>query len=86
MRRYYNSHTIWLAMMLLTVWVYVMAESGSSGFWLVQFIFLITIIKGSLIIREFMSLKGVSLLWRVIMYGWLWVVCLTISVIYLVGT
>ncbi len=85
MRRYYNSHTIWLAMMLLTIWVYVVGESGFSGFWLVLFLLLTTIIKGALIIREFMALKGVSLLWRVIMYGWLWVVCLTVAVIYSVS-
>jgi hypothetical protein len=69
-------------MMSLTIWVYVMGESGFSGFWLVLFLLLTTVIKGSLIIREFMALKGVSLLWRVIMYGWLWVVCLTVAAIY----
>ena len=85
MKPYYNTHTIWLAMIALTIWVYLMGESGSSGLWLVLFLFVTTMTKGSLIIREFMALKGVSLLWRVIMYGWLWGVGLAIVLIYSIG-
>ncbi len=71
--------------MLLTTWIYFAGESGMGSLSLMLFLFVTTMIKGSLIIREFMALKGVSLLWRVIMYGWLWTVCLLIAVIYGVG-
>jgi len=85
MRHYYTVHTVWLAIMGLTIWIYLAGESGVSGVPLMLFLFVTTMIKGSLIIREFMGLKGVSLLWRVIMYGWLWTVCFAISAVYVIS-
>lgn len=85
MRHYYTVHTVWLAITGLTIWIYLAGESGVSGVPLMLFLFVTTMIKGSLIIREFMGLKGVSLLWRVIMYGWLWTVCFAIAVVYVIS-
>jgi cytochrome c oxidase subunit 4 len=72
-------------MMLLTLSTYAVGKSGYSGVIIVLFLLLTTLIKGSFIIRDFMELKDVSLLWRLIMYGWLWTVCLVIAVTYFIS-
>ncbi len=72
-------------MMLLTLSTYAVGKSGYSGVIVVLFLLLTALIKGSLIIRDFMELKDVSLLWRLIMYGWLWAVCLIIAVTYFIS-
>ncbi|PHS26145.1 MAG: hypothetical protein COA83_03660 [Methylophaga sp.] len=84
-KNYYNVHAIWLLMMLLTVSTYFIGRLGYSGAIITLFLLVTAAIKGSLIIRDFMELKGVSLAWQLIMYGWLWVVCLAIAVAYLIG-
>ena len=85
MKSYYNIHSIWLLMMLLTLTTYFIGELGYYGMAPVLFLLLTAMIKGGLIIRDFMELKGVSLLWRAIMYGWLSVVCLGISIPYIIS-
>ncbi len=78
-----NIHTLWLLMVILTVSSYVLGKLGFSGQLSVFILLLTAVIKGSLIIRDFMELRGVSLLWRIIMYGWLWGVTSSIAIIYL---
>ena len=85
MKAYYNVHTIWLVMMLLTLSTYAMGELDFSGVAAVLILLSTAAIKGVLIIRDFMELKGVSLLWRVIMYGWLGIVCSAIAVSYIIS-
>ncbi len=82
MKSYYNIHTIWITMLLLTLSTYAMGKLGFSGLAIVIVLLLTAAIKGVLIIRDFMELNGVSLLWRVIMYGWLWSVILAIVITY----
>lgn len=78
-----NIHTIWLAMTLLTLLSYGFGKMGFSGAFSVVILLLTAVIKGTLIIGDFMELRDVSLMWRVIMYGWLWGVSLSILIIYL---
>lgn len=81
-----NVHAIWGLMTFLTIVIYVVGEQATGGGIAVVFLLLITsLIKGGFIIRNFMELKGVSLLWRAIMYGWLWTVCIAIAVTYLMS-
>ena len=82
MKSYYNIHTIWIALLLLTLSTYAMGKFGFSGLAIVVVLLLTAAIKGVFIIRDFMELNGVSLLWRVIMYGWLWSVILAIAITY----
>ena len=82
MRSYFNIHTIWIALILLTLSTYAMGAFGFSGLPVVIVLLLTAAIKGVLIISEFMELRGVSLLWRVIMYGWLWTVIVAIAITY----
>lgn len=82
---YYNVHTIWLVMMLLTLSTYAMGKLEFSGAAVMLFLLLTASVKAVFIIRDFMELRGVSLLWRIIMYGWLWVVCITIAITYIIS-
>ena len=79
-----NVHVLWMAMLLLTLCTYIMGKLDYSGTAVMLLILLIAAIKAAFIIRNFMELRGVSLLWRVIMYGWLSVVCITIAITYLI--
>ena len=79
-------HKIWILMMLLTVSTYVIGKLGYSGTVVMLLLLATAIVKCIYIIRDFMELKGVSFLWRAIMYGWLWIVCISIAVIFLIST
>jgi len=83
--KYYNVHTLWLIMLLLTMTTYVTGKLGYSGVAAVGFLLLTAAVKATFIIRDFMGLRGVSLIWRVIMYGWLVVVITSIAVTYLIS-
>ena len=72
-------------MLLLTLSTYLMGKVGFSGAFAVFFLLITAIIKATIIIRDFMELRDVSLVWRIIMFGWLWIVCLAIAVSYLVA-
>ena len=80
-----NVHILWMAMLLLTLCTYIMGKLEYSGTAVMLLILLIAGIKAVFIIRNFMELRGVSLLWRVIMYGWLSVVCTSIAITYLIS-
>tara|TARA_R110001606_G_scaffold361754_7_gene515445 strand:+ start:367790 stop:368050 length:261 start_codon:yes stop_codon:yes gene_type:complete len=85
MKNSYNVNTIWIVMILLTLSTYAVGKLGYSGVIVVLFLLLTALIKGSFIIRDFMELKDVSFIWRAIMYGWLWTVCLVIAVTYCIN-
>ena len=85
MKKVYNVHTIWLLMIVLTLSTYLMGQQGLSGIAVVLFLLFTAVIKGGLIIRDFMELRDVSFLWRAIMYGWLWTICIAIAVTYIIG-
>lgn len=80
--KFYNLHSIWMLMMALTIITYAMGKAGLAGKLVVVIILLSTVLKGYFIIADYMQLRGVSLLWRAIMYGWLWSVILSITLIY----
>jgi hypothetical protein len=83
MKNIYNIHTLWLAMITLTLSTYILGKLGYSGIIIVSFLLITVIIKGTLIIRDYMELRDVSLLWRVIMYGWLWSTTFALGLIYI---
>jgi len=85
MKQRYNVHTVWLLMVILTLSTYVVGESGQEGIYIVTFLLLTAMVKGGLIIWDFMELKDVSTIWKIIMYGWLSIVCIAIAVTYIVS-
>ena len=80
-----NVHTLWIAMLLLTMTTYAMGKLDLSGAVVMLFLLLTAAVKATFIIRDFMGLRGVSLLWRVIMYGWLITVCTAIAITYFIS-
>lgn len=70
-------------MIVLTIFSYAMGKFNFSGLASVLILLLTAVIKGTIIISDFMELRDVSRLWRVIMYGWLWGVTLSIAIIYM---
>ncbi len=86
MSRLFNTTGIWIIMIILTIFTYAMGKLGYSGTAPVLLLLLTVLIKSTFIIRDFMGLRGVSLLWRSIMYGWLWIVVISIAVTYLMST
>lgn len=85
MKLLHSPHALWAIMILLTLTTYAIARLGFSGTEVMMFLLMTAIIKGSVIIGDFMEVRGVSLLWRLMMYGWLWLVGLTIAVTYIIG-
>lgn len=83
--KYYNIHSLWIALLLLTLITYAMGKLGFSGAVVMLFLLLTAATKAMFIIRDFMGLRGVSLLWRVLMYGWLQVVCIAIAITYIIS-
>lgn len=84
-KKYYNVHNLWLLMLLLTMITYAMGKFGFSGVFVMLFLLFTATIKSIFIIRDYMELRGVSLLWRVIMFGWLSTVCLSIAITYIIS-
>lgn len=72
-------------MIFLTLGTYAAGKLGYNGIVIVLILLLTVVLKGTLIIRDYMELKGVSLLWRAIMYGWLWGVTLALAITYLIS-
>ncbi len=85
MNKLYNIHSLWLTMLLLTMTTYAIGKLGYSGVAVVSFLLITAAAKATFIIRDFMELRGVSLLWRVIMYGWLLVVITGIAIAYIIS-
>jgi cytochrome c oxidase subunit 4 len=84
MSKLHNVTTLWLLMMVLTISTYMMGTLGYSGTKVVMFLLLTILIKGTIIIRDFMELRGVSLIWKIIMYGWLGVVTFGIAISFII--
>jgi len=83
MNKLYNIHTVWLMLVLLTLITYGLSFIDANGTVIMLVLMIVAFCKGVMIIRDFMELKGVSLLWKLIMYGWITVVSLAIVVAYL---
>ncbi len=69
--------------MLLTIFAYGMGKFGFSGILAMLLLLLSAFIKSHFIMADFMELRDVSLIWRMIMFGWLWVVCVGIGISFL---
>ena len=85
MRGCYNTSLIWAVLVLLTLFSYFIGEIQSGGVIAMLLVLIVAAVKAVLIMRDFMELRGVSFLWRAIMYGWLLIVCTGIGIAYLIS-
>ena len=80
-----NVHLIWALMLGLTLLTFIIGHYEKSGVYFMLFLLFTAAIKSYFIIHEYMGLRGVSRLWQMIMYGWLTIVMLGISIPYLIS-
>lgn len=78
-------HQAWIIMIALTLSTFALGQWMSIGIVINTLLIITALIKGQLIINEFMELKEVSFLWRAIMLGWLWFVCISLLIIILIS-
>lgn len=62
---------VWLLLLAGTACTWWLGDSGHAGTGTVMAILAIAGIKGALVIRDFMALRGVKLLWQISVFGWL---------------
>ena len=62
---------VWLALLIGTGATWWLGESGHVGARTVTVILAIAFLKGGLVIREFMALRGVKWWWQAAVIGWL---------------
>lgn len=62
---------VWGLLLLGTGLTWWLGESGHAGPKAVMAILVIAAVKGFFVIREFMALRGVRLLWQAVVIGWL---------------
>lgn len=74
--------SIWLLLMAGTAYTWWLGESGRAGRGAVLAMLAVAAVKGWLVIREFMALRGVAPLWQGVVTGWLLVVLAANMVLY----
>jgi hypothetical protein len=76
---------VWLILVVGTIVTWWIGESGSAGPRAVLAILAIAAVKGVLIIRDFMALRGVKVFWPIMVIGWLLLVLAIIMATYWKG-
>lgn len=71
-----RTDAVWLVLLLGTAVTWWLGENGLAGTSTVQAILAIAGVKGVLVIREFMALRGVRPAWQGTVIGWLCLVLL----------
>ena len=79
-----RSRRVWLVLVLATGISFAIGESGNDalGTLAVSGLMMLAVVKGWLVIDEFMGLRQAPPLWRRLMLGWLLLVCGGILVAY----
>ena len=72
--RTFHLDVVWALLLAGTAYTWWLGESGHAGTATVMAILAIAGVKGALVIREFMALRGVKLLWQAAVFGWLMLV------------
>ncbi len=78
-------YLVWILLIVLTLLTWWAGKAGYSGQWLVVALLASIFIKGHFVIADFMGLRGVALLWRALVHGWLVLVLGLIFLAYWIG-
>ncbi len=73
---------IWLFLLAATGVTWFVGESGAAGKAAVALILGLALVKGWLVIREFMGLRGAAFVWRLAVVGWLALILALIAFTY----
>ena len=81
---------VWVVLMLATCATFAIGEIGErigiAGPLAMAALLAISIIKGRLVMLDFMGLRGVKFFWRGLMIGWLLLVSALIAIAYWIAT
>jgi len=81
---------VWVVLMLATAATFAIGEIGErigiAGPLAMAALLAISIIKGRLVMLDFMGLRGVKFFWRGLMIGWLLLVSALIAIAYWIAT
>ncbi len=77
-----KARRVWVALLLLTIAMAVLAESGYRGSGFAALLLCAAFVKGTLVADHFMGLRRVRSLWRTIVWGYLLVIAIGIGVAY----
>jgi len=76
---------IWIVLLLATAFTWWLGESGAAGRTAVLTMLGVAGLKGVLVIRDFMDLRHVKVLWQAIVTGWLALVLALVMLAYWKG-
>ncbi|MDD2989629.1 MAG: cytochrome C oxidase subunit IV family protein [Zoogloea sp.] len=79
-------NTVWVVLLLATLATFAIGETGDmlgiTGPVAMLLLLSISIVKGRLVVLDFMGLRGVKFFWRSLLIGWLLLVSALIAVAY----
>ena len=79
-------NVVWIVLMLATLATFAIGEIGErigiAGPLAMAALLAISIVKGRLVMLDFMGLRGVKFFWRGLMIGWLLLVSALIAIAY----
>lgn len=79
-------NTVWVVLLLATLATFAIGEAGDllgiTGPVAMLLLLSISIVKGRLVVLDFMGLRGVKFFWRSLLIGWLLLVSALIAVAY----
>jgi len=73
---------VWIILLAATATTWALGERGVSGLGVMATLLALSFIKGRLVVLDFMALRGVRLLWRALLIGWLVLVASLIALAY----
>lgn len=76
---------LWLLLVAATGLTWRLGDSGGHGLAVVALVFGLAVLKGALVILDFMELRHAPALWRYVVLGWLLTVAAAILFIYSIG-
>jgi len=79
------STAIWLILVVLTMATFIIGEASMSGKGTMLTLLAIAMIKSQMVANYLMALRRTRLLWRVIMFGYFFIVGSLIALAYLIG-
>jgi hypothetical protein len=79
-------YAVWSLLVILTGLTWWAGQMGLGGQYLTLALLLSVFIKGHFVIADFMGLRNVKLMWRVLVHGWLVMVSGLIFLAYWIGT
>lgn len=76
----------WLVMLAATLTTWGMGEGGMAGALPMLIMLGMACVKGALVILDFMELRHAPLLWRILLFGWLFLMTGLIVLFYWIGS